>query len=1289
MIQPTRRWWTMVLAVGAAVACGTGGGSAGRPDSTPEAVQETLGTDHAGPGDLAGDAGEDVRVPGDADALPEADEVDVPVSDPGDAVPDEVADVPAEAPDIAPADPGAPDGDVGMDLQANEVTDPGGGGDEAGPDAPPPASCDNPPLPEPPSGSCTLTPGDAWLLVRGDLVVPGGLLHNGHLLVDATGIIRCAACDCSGQPGFAGATRLDCRWGLVSPGLINPHDHITYAGNDPADHGTERYDHRHEWRKGLNGHTKIPVPQTSNAVAWGELRHVLAGTTSLFGSGGVGGLVRNLDRDTSGLDPAKKVTYDTFPLGDSGGQMLVGSCAYPSIESASSVAQMPCYIPHVAEGVNDEARNEFLCLSGAGTGGQDLVRPNTAFIHGVGVRPEDVAAMAAEGTGLVWSPRSNLDLYGNTAPVTVYARLGVRIALGSDWTASGSMNILRELRCADSFNRTYLDGFFSDRDLLDMVTVRAAEVMHLDDVIGSLKPGLLADIAVFDTRQRADERAVLEAGVQDVVLLLRAGVPLYGDADLVAGLPGGASGCEPLDACGVPKRVCAQRETGKPLADLAPASAYPLFFCEAPDAEPSCTPYRPGEYDGLPTEDDLDGDGVPNAVDLCPRVFDPARPVDHGNQADADGDGTGDACDPCPLLAFATECAAPDPDDPDGDGLPSALDNCPSVGNPGQEDHDQDGKGDACDPCPDAFNPGLEPCPVTIRDLKTGAIPLGTRVQVGPALVTGVGKKDGNPQGYFVQMVPGDPGYVDADWSGLYVYDPAGAGGVAAGDRVVVSGVVQDFYGQIQLSQVVSVGVVSHGEAGPDPVPALAPEVATGGPRAAALEAVVVRIEGAIVTDVAPAPGPGDAAPTHEFVVDGVLRVNDFLYPVDPFPTVGWTYATLAGVLRFANGHSKLEPRGPEDAVLAGPRLVALEPDFGFVLAGAGPMVPVPGMRVRLDHAAEEPVWVTVVSGDETRVAVPGGGVEVPAGAAEADVLAEGLAADSEPVPITAILGDEQATAGLRVVGEDEVPALASLVPEETTIEVGAQGQVLAVLDLPAFLGPVPLEVSSEPAGVVDHPATVEVLQGDVAASIPLTGVAAGDAEVRVTLGGDVLGVLVHVVEPASGGLMLAEVYYDHPGTDDGFEWVRLYNGTSQAVDLAGYSLGMGGTDYTAGLYALSGVVGPGECFLVGGPGSVPDNGAPVYSQALNFNPDLQNSGSTADGVALFAVPASQVTTTTVPMDAVIYGVQNTNGLMDASGGPGPVHVGDAPSGSSLLRVGVDQWVVSPTPTPNACAPIR
>jgi len=65
--------------------------------------------------------------------------------------------------------------------------------------------------------------------------------------------------------------------------------------------------------------------------------------------------------------------------------------------------------------------------------------------------------------------------------------------------------------------------------------------------------------------------------------------------------------------------------------------------------------------------DDLDGDGVKNAADNCPKVGNP-------DQANDDGDAFGDACDPCP----------PFPDgvvvDPDGDGVSGLCDPFPLTG---------------------------------------------------------------------------------------------------------------------------------------------------------------------------------------------------------------------------------------------------------------------------------------------------------------------------------------------------------------------------------------------------------------------------------------------------------------------------------------------------------------------------------------------------------------------------------------------------------------------------------
>lgn len=167
---------------------------------------------------------------------------------------------------------------------------------------------------------------------------------------------------------------------------------------------------------------------------------------------------------------------------------------------------------------------------------------------------------------------------------------------------------------------------------------------------------------------------------------------------------------------------------------------------------------------------------------------------------------------------------------------------------------------------------------------------------------------------------------------------------------------------------------------------------------------------------------------------------------------------------------------------------------------------------------------------------------------------------------------------------------------------------------------------------------------------------------------------------------ILAEVMYDISGEDDGLEWIRLYNPCAVAVDLSAYSLGWGGTDYTYGTLDLVGSLDAGACTVVGGPTANADNGNPVYGQAVNLEPDPQNSGGTADGVALFVGAAADITMITVPVDAVIYGGANNSGLLDATGAAPAPHVGDAGSGDALRRTGMAAWEIGP-PNPTECPP--
>jgi hypothetical protein len=589
------------------------------------------------------------------------------------------------------------------------------------------------------------------------------------------------------------------------------------------------------------------------------------------------------------------------------------------------------FTPHIAEGIEQSARNEFLC---ARTGPNDIVGPQAAFIHGVALLATDIAEMARDSTDLIWSPRSNITLYGDTARVTEYARLGVNIAIGTDWIPTGSMNMLRELRCADSFNTAYLSRYFNDEQLWLMATRNAAQALGWENRLGVLAPGRLADIAIFDARTRRDHRAVIGAEPGNVALVLRGGTALYGDDAVVSALPNGAM-CETLDVCTNMKRVCVRTQgtAGNTLAALQMGNStqYPLFFCGEPMNEPSCLPARTRTmaplasvsgstvFTGMSSADDRDGDGIANATDNCADVFNPVRPVDNMRQADTDMDMVGDACDPCPLNANTTMCTAPDPNDRDGDTILNAMDNCPDNANRDQADADRDMKGDVCDPCPMVANPGAMMCPglrltiPQIRNPMSAMRPMSNAaVSISGAVVTAV-KTSGTNLGFFVQD------RMATEWAGIYIFTGTARPTVNVGDLVDASGTFTVFNGLEQIdTRAGSVTAMGMG-AVPAPVVVMPADIRTGGARAMPLQSMLMQVNAVTCSGSTPAM-VGMTTIATDFLVGtsamdaSSLLVTSFIVSDTTAPPMvsammGQVFTSIVGVGYAFGGQNKLAPR--------------------------------------------------------------------------------------------------------------------------------------------------------------------------------------------------------------------------------------------------------------------------------------------------------------------------------------------------------------------------------------------
>jgi len=1155
-----------------------------------------------------------------------------------------------------------------------------------------------------PAGTCAVTAGTSGTVLVGDVLAPDAIYRGGQVVIDASGKIvqvGCAA-DCVGdsecEAATATATGITCPRGAISPGLIDAHDHITFSQNSPAADNGERYEHRHDWRVGLHDHNIIPSPgnASQDQIRWGELRHLMAGTTSLVGSGGGAGLLRNLDQSANdeGLDqPAVK--FETFPLDDTSGIQRDSNCNYGAgMDTPATIASTDAYLPHVGEGIDAFSRNEAICL-GEENPAHDITVDKTSFIQAVGLTALDYAAMAAGGTGLIWSPRSNIRLYGDTAVITAASRLGILIALGTDWTPTGSVNLLRELRCADSFNQTYLDGYFSDAELWQMVTSNAADATATDDVIGSLAAGKVADISIFNEADHDAHRAVVEADAEDVVLVMRAGEVLYGDANVLAGLPGSES-CDVVSVCGVDKQLCLLGEVTKTYAQLQTAvgATYPAFFCGTPTDEPTCVPSRGVSvnestvYDGIPGGDDADGDGVPDASDNCATVFNPIRPLDDGEQADVDGDDVGDACDPCPVAADTTDCPVPSPTDRDGDGILNAFDNCPNLGNVDQADTDNDNKGDACDACPAYSNPGSAACPATIYDVKDGSAAVGSHVAITNALVTGRTATE-----FFLQVKETDPGYLGPDFSGVYVYDPSNT--VAVGNRVSLTDAqVSDFFGQIQLVSPTVVIVDGGIEAAPVPIVETPANLGTGGLRAAALEGVVVRVVNVAVTGIAPPTGAGDVAPINEYVVDGALRVNDLFYLTSPFPTVSFPYTSLTGILERRNADSKLEPRSAADVVAGTPSLSAFGPALSYVRVGDTGSATFPtALAVTLASATVSDTFVAITSSAPSSLTVVGGGVTVLAGQTGAQVLVNGIL-QSSAVTLTATLGTSL-PATVRVLGAAEVPVLVSLTPGSSTIAIGGTQTLTAGLEFPAPPGGRTVGLALTPASAGTIPASVVVPANQMSATFDYVD---GGIDSSVTIDATAGAMLsATVTMEATGSLVLNEIDYDQLGSVDRLEFLEIYNSGAIPVSLSGVKLVLVNGSVPATYLTIdlgpAGTLQVGQYLVVGSNSAV----ASVPGGALVLNrggaEDFIQNGA-PDGVALVD------TTNSILLDALSYegsvpmvniaGVGSVNlveGMaLSASVADSTTVVGSLsrlPNASDSDNAATD-WAFTTTPTPGA-----
>jgi hypothetical protein len=363
------------------------------------------------------------------------------------------------------------------------------------------------------------------------------VLDQGRVYIDAGRIKAVLTSDDPVPEGMENAPLINTK-GTIYPGLIELHNHLCYNAL-PLWQVPKKYAHRDEWRRHTDYRKLISGPTAvlgsssgyiEALVRYGEVKCLIAGVTTTQGitlasNAGIRryyrGIVRNVEQTDDPELPEAATRIADVDARDSAGFLR----ALERVEKRSLLL-------HLSEGIGEFARRHFQALQISE--GQWAITRALAGIHCCGLQGDDYAVLHAHAAGLIWSPFSNLLLYGDTVDIARAKAEGLLIALGSDWSPSGSKNLLGEIKVAwlvsDRIGQesSQRKPVFSDRDLVAMVTINPARILKWDKALGSLEPGKRADIIVIKGQDEDPYVHLIHARETDISFVAINGVPRYG-----------------------------------------------------------------------------------------------------------------------------------------------------------------------------------------------------------------------------------------------------------------------------------------------------------------------------------------------------------------------------------------------------------------------------------------------------------------------------------------------------------------------------------------------------------------------------------------------------------------------------------------------------------------------------------------------------------------------------------------------------------------------------------------
>lgn len=134
----------------------------------------------------------------------------------------------------------------------------------------------------------------------------------------------------------------------------------------------------------------------------------------------------------------------------------------------------------------------------------DLLGPEMVFAHGIHFEDSELKVLAESKSNISHCPASNMKLASGFAKVPQMLKAGVPVSLGCDGGPSNNTyDMIREMRLAALIHKSYVDDplVVTAEQAIEMATLGGAVAMGIDDKVGSLEQGKIADVILINLHE--------------------------------------------------------------------------------------------------------------------------------------------------------------------------------------------------------------------------------------------------------------------------------------------------------------------------------------------------------------------------------------------------------------------------------------------------------------------------------------------------------------------------------------------------------------------------------------------------------------------------------------------------------------------------------------------------------------------------------------------------------------------------------------------------------------------